>query len=530
LRSTTRHADFWCEEDDAAHSERLRAHTDPDHVRDLALRAIETAQAAGATYADARLTRTVEETFLGPGLFEDGESLGIGVRALVNGAWGFAASPYWELDEAEQLAKAAVEQATINARISPLQVDLGQYPVASGAWRMPIRIDPFAISLEEKIDFVRSFDGYFQRKIRGYSWGCRLSTMRFKRQERAVATTDGAYFTQTVYQAGGNWRVSVSDTKLGSPGFNKAGAEVDGKGIELSGAGWELLLDAKLRDQIPHLVADAEELLVQPTKPVDVGRYDVVCDAHTMASLVDGTLGQATELDRSLGYEANAGGTSYLGPDPSTRLGTSLGVPLLNVHGDRSMPKGLATVKWDDEGVAPEDFPIIEHGVVVDYQTTREQAVWLRDWYTQRHQAVRSHGCAGASSALRITQESAPNLTLGPGSHDIGFDELVAGTKRGLAFIRGNVNMDFQSRSGLGTGMFREIRNGKLGAIITGAGGLFDSTELWKNLTALGGNSHRTASPFSEQKGEPTQTTWHSVSAVPGSFKSMAIIDTRRQA
>jgi TldD protein len=298
----------------------------------------------------------------------------------------------------------------------------------------------------------------------------------------------------------------------------------------MAGAGWERILDAKLRDQSPGLIAEAEELLALPKKPVEVGRYDIVCDATTVADFVNSTLGMATELDRTLGYEANAGGTSYLGPDPFTHLGTSLGQALVNVHGDRSMSQGLATVKWDDEGVLPESFTLVEQGTLVDYQTTREQAAWLNRWYAQRNQPVRSHGCAAASSAIAITQEYTPNLTLTPGTDDIGFDELVANTKRGLAITGGGATMDFQSRGGTGIGMIREITNGKLGAIIVGAGFLFDSTELWKTLTALGGTSHREMIPAGEVKGEPAQSASHSVMAVPGSFKDMAIIDVRRKA
>jgi TldD protein len=493
----------------------------------LALQAIDAAKKAGAQYAEARLTRTVSELINEVGLAQDNEDLGIGVRALVNGAWGFAASPYWDLDEAAQLARDAVAQATINARVSSHDVDFGSYPVATGSWMTPVRIDPFAISIEEKRDFIVSLRGLIPRHVRGRFYNGKILSIGFKRQERAVATTEGAYFTQTQYQAVGSFFITVTDTSHGMPYTTRT---VYGKGLGKAAAGWERIVEAKLPEQIPSLVEEVTALLEVPTKPVEVGRYDVVCDAQTMGSFVDQTLGEATELDRTLGYEANAGGTSYLGPAPLKNLGTSLGSSLLNVRGNRSIPLGLATVKWDDEGVEPDDFPLIQNGVLVDYQTTREQAPWLKTWYEQQNRPIRSHGCAVAASALATPLEATPNLVLAAGTDDIGFTDLVANTKRGVALTQGSADMDFQFLSGAEAGSMREISNGRLGAFIVGGGFLFNSRELWKNLIALGGPNSRDMVPAVERKGEPAQIFEHSVSTVPGTFKNIALIDLRRKA
>jgi len=350
--------------------------------------------------------------------------------------------------------------------------------------------------------------------------------MEFTREERAVASTDGAYFTQTLHASEGNFRVDVDDT---SPNHN-GGSAAFGRGITRAGAGWERLLDAKLREQIPGLIEEADELLVARRKPVEIGRYDMVCDAATMAYLIDSTLGRATELDRALGYEANAGGTSYLGPDPLSQLGETLGSNHLSVTGDRAQPMGLATVKWDDEGVEPERFPIVSKGVLQDYSTTREQAAWLAPWYQKQGRAVRSHGCASASSALAITQSATPNIAMAPGTDDLDFAELVASVKTGLAVIGGGATADFQSRTGMGGGLTREIVNGKMGAVVEGAGFPFDSTQIWKALRAVGGARSSELRPAKEVKGEPEQVLGHSVSAVPGILKDIPVVDARRKA
>lgn len=513
--------------DEIARAEALARPVDPIVARDLVMRAIDAARSAGATYADARVTRRVAQDYSKSSLVGDDERLAIGVRALVDGAWGFAASPYWELDEAAQLARDAVAQATVNARSGVRRaVELGKYPVASGSWSTPIRIDPFQIPIEEKQDFAASFSGLGPTRLHGRKVDLGIGFMSFVREERAVATTDGAYFTQTVHQSGGSFAVVVTDTSK----RQSSAVTASGRGISMAGAGWERILDARLRDQIPQLMAEAEELLTAPGKPVEIGRFNLVCDAATMAVLVDGTLGKATELDRVLGYEANAGGTSYLGPDPLDHLGATLGSPLLNVTANRSLPKGLATLKWDDEGVEPDEFALVSNGVLQDCSTTREQAAWLAPWYQKQNRATRSHGCAVAASALAIPQTGTPNIMMQPGTKDIGFDELVANTKTGLAVMRGYARLDFQSRTGQGSGLIREIVNGKLGAIIVGAGYLFDSTQLWKNLHTIGGASSVEAIPCSERKGEPAQSLSHTTSAVPGVLKDMPIVDMRRKA
>jgi TldD protein len=496
-------------------------------VRALTQRAIDAAKSAGAVYAEARVTRIVTEEFSGAGLFLDREELGIGVRALVQGAWGFAASPYLELDEAAQLGRDAVAQALTNARVDTRSIELGTYPVATGSWSTPIRIDPFAIPFEEKSDYVKSLSGLMPRHVDGRDIQGGMGSMVFVRQERAVATTEGAFFTQTLYTAGGKFTVQV--TKTVGERFTNERQITLATGLAPAGGGWELILDAKVREQIPRLIEEANELLVTPVKPVEIGRYDIVCDAASMATLVGATLGNATELDRALGDEANAGGTSYLGPDPFEHLGTTLGTPLLNLHGTRSLARGLATVQWDDEGVRPDEFTIVQDGVLVDYQTTREQAAWLAPWYQKRGQAVRSHGCAVAASALATPIQCTPNLVMTPGTSTDSFADLVAATPRGIALMGSGVNMDFQSRDGGGQGFMRQIVNGKLGAIIVGGGFLFDSMQFWKNLHAVGGAASQVLFPGGEVKGQPSQHASHSVAAVPGIIKEMAIIDIRRK-
>jgi TldD protein len=249
-----------------------------------------------------------------------------------------------------------------------------------------------------------------------------------------------------------------------------------------------------------------------------------------MASLLDATIGAATELDRAMGYEANASGTSYL-DQPLDMLGSyRVGSPLVNVSANRSLVGGAATVQWDDESVVPDEFTLVKHGTLVDFQTTREQVAWIAPYYTKNNRPLRSHGCAGADSALSVTMQHTPNLQLLPGASDTSFAELVASVKKGVAVMSIDPNMDQQQLNGLGYGAVRKIVNGKLGPYINGAGVQFRSSEIWKNVAALGGAKELRWFGMARRKGEPFQSTTHSVGAVPARINTVDIIDVARKA
>jgi TldD protein len=495
------------------------------------MRTIDAAKFAGATYADVRITRSIIESWWLPGTTvrnfgidmsrDSGESLAIGVRALVNGCWGFAASPYWNADEAVLLAHEAVSQATYNARATPRRVEFTPIPVASGHWNTPIEVDPFTVPLEERRDLVDRWGGVAGNLRRTNGDG----KLYFDRQERAVATTEGAYFTQTLYTIAGLYDF---DDQLGT---FRADVPV------FVGAGWEALRDAPVLDQLLRVKAEADAKNRQPVvkKPGNIGRYDVVCSASVMGQLLAQTLGPATELDRAMGYEADATGTSFLS-DPLAMLETyHVASPLVTVTANRSEPQGLATVKWDDEGVEPEDITLVRDGVLMDYQTTREQASWLAPYYEKHGRAVRSHGHAGADEALSITMQRSPNLALAPGKEDLSFDDFVKDTKKGIAVLSANITTDFQLKNGssgfTGNGLLlREIVDGKLGAQLTGLSFLFNTMELWKNVLALGGPGSSERQPSSSVKGQPVQSTRFTVHAVPAKIKNISFIDPVKKA
>ncbi|MBX6332971.1 MAG: TldD/PmbA family protein, partial [Gemmatimonadaceae bacterium] len=461
---------------------------DDPRLKALAARALDAARAAGASYADVRLTHTRTRSISpigGPNSVFDQEDMEVGVRALVDGYWGFASGPVWSPDEMARLGREAVHQGKVNALGASRDVDLAPVPpVPDGHWVMPVQIDPFEVSPFEIQDFLQGLNLYASEHIPvPGKKGIQRNIATFVVQARAFASTDGSYCTQQLYRSSGvlSLMYQSSDGKR---------AERAMEPLRPAAMGWELytaeripqVRDGSLREELRRRVEEIREDLALPIKPVDVGRYDTVFDAEGVQNLLDETLGRATELDRALGYEANAGGTSYL-TDPLGMLGSyQAGAPSLTVTANRSQPGGCATVKWDDEGVEPESFDLVKDGVLHDFQTTRESAGWIRASYARLGRPFRSHGCASAPSAVDPPMQHAPNLIMAPGREAEDFDSLVAGMSSGIAIKRASLSMDFQHSSGFGSGAIYEVKRGKRVARIASAGFLFRATELWKNL------------------------------------------------
>jgi TldD protein len=488
---------------------------------EVAASALEAAKSAGAVYADVRFSYDQAESlfpFVGPTYPgpRRTEHIGWGVRALVNGYWGFAGlDGVATTDDAATLGRAATAQATNAARGKPRTVDLGRIPVATGTWATPVEIDPFTVSYEEKADYMDSIIDDIQR--RRYGVAHTFAYITVERGDRLFASSEGSSISQTIFTTTSRLEVNVSADWM---------SELDGQRaasfLSSAGAGWEYILSSPLRERATQLIDEA--LGARRPQPVDLGRYDVVFDAEATAQVIAASIGDATALDRAMGYRANEDGTSYL-RDPLSMLGTfHVGSPLLTVSMNRSMPHGVATVKWDDEGVEPRDATLVKEGILTDFQTTREAASWLAPYYGTTHQPVRSNGCMGLvdRGASEPPVQVPPNLVMQPGADELSFHDLVKSTKKGLAFVGGQSSTDWQALNGVGGGsMVYRITNGELDGTVGPAQYLYRSPDFWKNLVAIGGK--RSAAPFG-------LLTGNTVSAVPMKVTNVAITDPTRKA
>jgi len=240
-----------------------------------------------------------------------------------------------------------------------------------------------------------------------------------------------------------------------------------------------------------------------------------------------------TELDRAMGYEANYAGTSFVAP-PEKVLGTlKYGSELMNIRGDRTQPGSLSACGWDDEGVKPEEFDIIKRGIFVDYQTTREQAPWL-DWYYKKiGKATRSHGCSYAQTWAAVQFQRMPNVSLLPGDKDLGWDDLIAATDRGIAIIGdGSFSIDQQRYNAqFGGQVFYEIKGGKIVGMLKDVAYQMRTPDFWASLDMLGGpKSYFLGGAFGDAKGQPVQVNAISHGAPVTRFRNINVINTGRTA
>lgn len=490
-------------------------------TRDLCMHALEAAKTAGASYADVRIGRnrsqsvaTRERRVTGA---NESETYGCGVRVLVDGAWGFTATRELRRDAVAQIARSAVAQARANRRATRRPVVLAPIePVADGRWQSPIEIDPFKVPIEDKIDLLlRANEAALA--VRGARFV--NSAMAFFLQEKTYASTDDVFTVQHVYRCLPRMSVTAVDPQAGD--FqSRNSAEVAPMGL-----GYEWVTRADLVGNAPKWAEEAVQKL--SAKSVEAGRYDLVLDPHHLFLTIHESIAHPTELDRVLGYEANYAGTSFAAPPEAVLGKLRYGPEFMQVQGDRAQPGSLSACGWDDDGVAPETYLLIENGILVDYQTTRDQVEWIHP-YTGR---TRSHGCSYAESWADVQFQRMPNISLLPGEGDLDVDDLIAATDRGIYIIgRGSYSIDQQRYNfQFGGQAFYEIRGGKIVGMLKDVAYQARTTDFWNSLDLLGGpGSYVLNGSFNDGKGQPSQSNAVSHGCPPARFRNVNVINTGR--
>ena len=494
------------------------------NVKELAALALDAAKSAGADYADVRFVRnrnqnvsTREQRVSG---VSDNETYGFGIRSLVNGSWGFAASRDLTKDEVTRVAKQAVAQARANRSALVRPVVLAATPAVNGTWNSPIEIDPFNVAIEEKVALLlKANEAALAVK------GARFvnSSMFFLREEKTFASTDGSFTVQTIYRT----QPAMTVTAVGNGDF----ATRESVDVAPRGLGYEHVRDSKMVESAAKWADEAVQKL--SAKSVDVGRYDLVLHPSHLWLTIHESVAHPTELDRAMGYEANYAGTSFVAP-PEKVLGTlKYGSELMNIRGDRAEVGSLSACGWDDEGVKPEAFDIISKGIFVDYHTTREQALWL-DWYYKKlGKPTRSHGCSYAQTWAAVQFQRMPNVSLLPGDKDLGWDDLISATDRGIAIIGdGSFSIDQQRYNAqFGGQVFYEIKGGKIVGMLKDVAYQMKTPEFWASLDMIGGKkSYFLGGAFGDAKGQPVQVNAVSHGAPVTRFRNVNVINTGRTA
>ncbi|HVE80473.1 MAG TPA: TldD/PmbA family protein [Gemmatimonadaceae bacterium] len=495
-------------------------------VRDLMMDALNAAKMAGASYADARIGRyrnnfvvTREQQIVN---VVDTDTTGCGVRVLVDGTWGFGATRTLTRDGVATAAREAVAIAKANRVARDRSVELAPVtPTPNGVWRSAFEVDPFTVPVEQKADLLLKANAE-ALKVAKVKYV--FSAMYFVKEERNFASTDGTVTTQTIVRS---W-LPMQITAV-APDFSDF--QNRGNTVQPMGRGYEYVLAQNLVGNMGKWAEEAAQKL--SAKPVEVGRYDLVLHPSNLWLTIHESIAHPTELDRALGYEANYAGTSFVAP-PEKFLGQfRYGPEYMNVQGDRNQEGGCATIGWDDDGVRPEPFLIIKNGVVNDYQTTREQAPWLKWWYDRQGLPTRSHGCANADSWSSVTFQRMPNVSLLPGERDLVWDDLVAATDRGIAIIGdGSFSIDQQRYNAqFGGQVYHEIRGGKIVGMLKDVAYQIRTPDFWNSLDMIGGRrSYEMGASFFDGKGQPGQSNAVSHGCVPSRFRNVNVINTGRKA
>ena len=478
--------------------------------------AISTGTSAGASHVDVRIERTrtglLSLRDAKPETQTDETNFGIGVRVIVNGAWGFASSPDVSVDSAKKLALTAVAMAKTSKPLSTEEVKLVPEPVyARQSWVSSYEIDPFTVSDGEKKDRLASLSSKLlaTSKVNHTS----AHTMYVKEQKHYA----DSYGTSTTQQ-----RVRIQ-TQIEAISIGEHGFESMRTLAQPAGYGWEWMgnsiwnWDAEI-DQLPSLLG---EKVKSPS--VEPGKYDLLIHPSNLWLTIHESIGHATELDRAIGYEANYAGTSFATPD---KLGTlKYGSQLMNVTGDRNTEHGLSTVGWDDEGVAAQRWDIVKDGTLVGYQLDRRIAARVgRD---------RSNGCAFADSPGHVPIQRMPNVSLQPHPTGPTLSELISSVEDGI-YILGDKSwsIDMQRYNFQFTGQqFHRIKNGKIVGQLKDVAYQATTTDFWGAMKCVGGPStYVLGGAFNCGKAQPGQVAAVSHGCPAAVFEKINILNTVAEA
>jgi TldD protein len=480
-------------------------------VRDLAERALDAASSAGAVYADCRVVTSMVQgltvkngTVARVALTEDE---GVGIRVLVDGAWGFASIDRLDAPSVEATARHAVRIAKASARVRREPIRLAPVGAVVGEYRTKVLRDPFEISLEEKLALLLRTDAGMARNPRVT---VRESSLEFFREHRFFASSEGARLDQVIVESGGGFdATATNDDEVQVRSFPNS------FGRHQLCAGWEAIEAFQLPENAERIGDEAVALLT--ADPCPSGVMTVILDGTQAAMQVHESCGHATELDRALGYEAAYAGTSFLTPD---MLGTfRYGSDHVTLTADATREAGLGTFGWDDEGVPAQRAVLVDQGRFVGYMTSRETAIAL---------GQTSNGTMRADSWSRIPLIRMTNVNLEPGTSSL--EEMIAGTEHGV-FLETNRSWSIDDRRlnfQFGTQNGWEIVDGKRTRLVRNALYSGVTPEFWRSCDAVSGPAEwRMWGVVNCGKGQPSQVMRVGHGAAPCRFRNIRVESAR---
>ncbi|OKL40920.1 TldD/PmbA family protein [Pontibacter flavimaris] len=521
---------------DAVSPERLLETVDTALKKRLADVALNTAKSKGASYADVRIGRYLQQY-----LFTrekqvqnivNAESYGVGVRVLANGTWGFAATSDVSDKGIAKAAEQAVAIAKANAKLQKEPVKLA--PVkgfGEVSWKTPIEKNAFEVPVGEKADLLLAANAKALENGANF-----VNSALFQvNEQKYFASTDGSYIDQDIHRIWPNFTVTVVDKASGKfktrealsapmgMGWEymvpKAGEKIKGpEGTGLMGYryAYDMLEDATLAAK------QAKEKLT--AKSVAAGKYDLILDPNHLGLTIHESVGHPLELDRVLGYEANYAGTSFATLDKWKSKNFKYGSDKVNIFADKTQKGSLGLVGWDDEGVKTKQWDLIKDGTLVNYQAIRDQAHIIDE--------KESHGCCYADNWSSVQFQRMPNVSLAPGKEKKNVDQLISGVDKGIYIAgRGSYSIDQQRYNfQFGGTVFYEISKGKIVGPLEDVAYQSNTQEFWNSCAGSCDESdYRLFGSFFDGKGQPSQVSAVSHGSAHTRFNGVNVINTARK-
>ncbi|MFC5907348.1 TldD/PmbA family protein [Streptacidiphilus monticola] len=490
-------------------------------ARALAEAALSRARELGVEHADFRLERVRSASWrlrdARPAGTSDVLQLGFAVRVVWQGSWGFAAGVDLTADAARKVAEQAVAVAKLSAPLSEERVELADEPVHGDVtWVSSYETNPFDVPDAEKTALLADWSSRLLAADGVSHVSASLLTVQ---ENKFYADTAGTVTTQQRIRLHPELTAVSVDERTGAFDEMRTIAPPVGRGWEYlaggPGAGWDW--DAELAE-LPVLLA---EKMKAPS--IEAGRYDLVIDPSNLWLTIHESIGHATELDRALGYEAAYAGTSFATFD---KLGSlRYGSEVMHVTGDRTVEHGLATIGYDDEGVATQSWDLVRDGVLTGYQLDRRMA--------KLKGLGRSNGCAFADSPAHVPVQRMANVSLQPAADGPDTAGLIAGVEDGLYIVGDRSwSIDMQRYNFQFTGQrFFRIRDGRLAGQVKDVAYQATTTDFWGSMEAVGGpQTYVLGGAFNCGKAQPGQVAAVSHGCPSALFRSVNVLNTQAEA
>ncbi len=499
----------------------------------LADAALNAAKTQGATYADVRIGRYLNQYVLtrekNVQNIINTESFGVGVRVIANGCWGFAAigDTQSEADVAKTAEK-AVLFAKAHSKLLRKPVQLApQQGFGEVSWKAPIQKNAFDIPIKEKVDLLMTVNGAALANGANFV----NSVLFMINEQKYFASTDGSYIDQDIHRIWPNFTVTAVDKQSGLVATRDSLSAPVGMSYDyLQTAPADRLTGVTTRynkgyDMLEDVTAAAKQARQKlKAKTVEAGKYDLVLDpSHTWLTIHE-SVGHATELDRVLGYEANFAGTSFATLDKWQSKNFTYGSKAVNFFADKIQPGSLGAVGWDDEGVKTRQWDIIKDGILVNYQAIRDQVHILGE--------TESQGCCYADNWETVQFQRMANISLAPGKEPLTVDELIKDVKKGIYIIGdGSYSIDQQRYNfQFGGQLFYEIKDGQIVGMLRDVAYQANTQEFWNSCVKVcDERDYRLGGAFFDGKGQPPQSNSVSHGSATARFNGVNVLNTSRK-